>query len=100
MRSNTAERQFSLDQVSCAEGNKEWHSIISRLASFSPPFKFYKFSTWSRSCRELQMCIGDKAGSVLVSPVLDVQKVQLQEAVLALPGMMGESWEGEEEAGI
>lgn len=34
--SNTADRQLSLDQVSCVEGNKEHHSIISRLTFFPP----------------------------------------------------------------
>lgn len=46
------------------------------------------------------MCVGDKAGSVLLTPVLNMQKVQLQEAVLPLPGMLGDSWEGKEEVGI
>lgn len=41
-----------------------------------------------------------RQGLVLVTPVLNMQKVQLQEAVLPLPGMMGESWEGKEEVGI
>lgn len=49
--SNTAERQFSLDRVSRAEGDKEQHRIISRLTFFFPSFKFYKLSTWSRYCR-------------------------------------------------
>lgn len=48
-------------------------------------------------CGELQMRVGDKAGLVLVTPVLNKHKVQLQEAVLPLPGMMAESWEGKEE---
>lgn len=51
-------------------------------------------------CGELQMYIVDRAGSVLVTPVLNMQKVQLQEALLSMPGMMGESWEGKEEVSI
>lgn len=51
-------------------------------------------------CGEVQLCMGDKAGLVLVAPVLKMQKVQLQEVVLPLPGMMAEPWEGKEEVDI
>lgn len=44
------------------------------------------------------MRIGDKAGSVLVTPFLDMQKVL--QAVLPLPTVTGESWEGKEGVGI
>lgn len=69
--SNTAERQFSLDQVSRAEGDKEQHRIISRLTFFflSPHSSFINSAlgagTAGVMCGELQMCVGDKAGSVL-----------------------------------
>lgn len=99
--SDTAEGQFSWTQLSYAEGNKEQHSITSRLA-FLPHSSFMNSalgaSTAEMMQEEVQMRIGDEAGSVLVTPFLDVQKVL--QAVLPLPTVMGESWEGTEGVGI
>lgn len=55
-------------------------------------------SSGERRYGETQMCVGHKAGSVLVPPCLAMQKVLQVE--LPLPPVMGESWEGSEGAGI
>lgn len=68
---------------------------------FSPHSSFINSALGADpACGELQMCVGDKAGSVLLTPVLIMLEVQLQEAVLPLLGMMGDSPEGKEEVGI
>lgn len=60
-----------LDQVSRAEGNKEQHSITSRLAFFlhsSFMNSALGTSTAEIMYGDMQMRIGDRAGLVLVTP--------------------------------
>ena len=59
-----------LDQAACADGNKEQHSITSRPAFFFFCHSSFVNSALGESAAEMiygdmQMCTGDKVGSVL-----------------------------------